>query len=348
MDHRERFYRTINRECVDRPASWLGLPMPEAHAGLFRHFGVASVDELKRRLDDDIHPVELPYHSPVSNAIYMAFNFARQGQLSEDKRTLTAPGFFADRSDPARVDEFDWPDPEKYIDPAECRAVVGAAPEDYAVLGVVWSANFQDACAAFGMENALLAMMANPEMFQAVLARITDFYLRANEIFYQATRGRLDAVLIGNDFGCQTGLMLSAELIRRNVWPWARKLIDQAKAHGLKVIYHSCGSISELIPDLIEMGVDAIHPIQALARDMDARKLHKAYGGRISFCGGVDAQEMLVGGTPAEVRAKVAELKSLFPTGLILSPSHEAILADTRPENIEALFDEARRVPVTA
>ena len=67
--------------------------MPDAHKGLFDYFGVNSVDALKAQLDDDVYPVELPYHSPTSDAIYAAFNFAKKGKPGEKERTLTAPGF---------------------------------------------------------------------------------------------------------------------------------------------------------------------------------------------------------------------------------------------------------------
>ena len=101
----------------------------------------------------------------------------------------------------------------------------------------------------------------------------------------------------------------------------------------------SCGAIRELIPDLVEIGVDAIHPIQALATGMDAEGLARDFGGKASFCGGVDAQNLLVNGTPADIRKRVMELKRLFPTGLVISPSHEAILPDIPPENVAALFE---------
>ena len=117
-----------------------------------------------------------------------------------------------------------------------------------------------------------------------------------------------------------------------------KKLIDQAHAYGYKVIHHSCGSIAEIIPDLIELGVDAIHPIQALATGMSAGDLKEKYAGKTSFCGGVDAQELIINGTPDEVYQRVLKLKELFPTGLIISPSHEAILPDVDPRNIEAIF----------
>lgn len=342
MEHIERFFATIERETVDRPASWLGIPDPKAYDGLFGYFGAKNLTEVKQKLDDDVFPVEMPYHSPTSNAIYTALNFAKKGKEKSDERTLTAPGFFEDYSDPSRINDFDWPDPSKYIDPEECKRIVDEVPKGYAVLGVVWSAHFQDACSAFGMETALVKMITEPEMFKAVIDRILEFYLQANEIFYSSTKGKLHAVLIGNDFGSQMGLMISPESLREFVFPGTRKLIEQAKSYGLKVIHHSCGSIYDIIPDLIDAGADVIHPIQALAKGMEPQRLKEDFGRKVSFCGGVDAQNLLVNGKPHEVREKVLELKSIFPTGLVISPSHEAILPDIPPENIEALFEAVK------
>jgi len=340
MDHIERFYRTIERKPVDRPATWIGEPVHAAIPGLLKYFGVESFIELKKKVDDDVYHVNIPYKSPTSSHVAAAFDFAKKKDLNHDyeERTLTAPGFFEDYEDPAGVADFDWPDPEKYIDPAKCLEAVKEVPEGAVAMVLAWSCHFQDACAAFGMETALVKMITEPEMFSAVIDRITEFYLTANEIFYKATKGHLHAVLIGNDFGSQQALMLSPELIRTLVFPGTKKLIDQAHSYGLKVVHHSCGCIYDIIPDLIELGADAIHPMQALAHNMDADRLSRDFGGKVSFCGGVDAQNLLVHGTPDEVATEVRRLAGLFPTGLIVSPSHEAILTDTPPANIEAIF----------
>ena len=339
MDHRERFHRTIRHEPVDRPASWLGLPVPAAEPALLRHFGVDSLDALRRLLDEDVYPIEVPYTCPPSNHIACAFRWAKVEHLDRpDDRTLTAPGFFEDYADPADVGRYPWPDPAKHLDREESRRRAASAPADRIRMGILWSAHFQDACAAFGMEQALVVMLTNPEMFRAVIDRIVDFYLQANEIFYEATKGSLDAVLIGNDFGSQTGLMVEPGQLREHVFPGTKKLVDQAKSYGLTVVHHSCGSIFPIIGDLAALGADVIHPIQALARDMDAVTLRSNFGPDVAFCGGVDAQHLLVNGRPEEGAAKVRELLKLFPTGLVVSPSHEAILPDIPPANIEALF----------
>lgn len=339
MKHIDRFLATISNAPVDRPASWLGLPVKAAVPALKKYFGVRSIDELKILLDDDIYPIEVPYNNPPLNHISSAFDFAKTKNLKNPEDvTLTAAGFFEDYSDPIDVDKFDWPDPEKYLDKEESLRRAKAANPDYARMGIMWSAHFQRACSAFGMEHALITMLMNPDMFKAVIDRITEIYLKANDIFYEATKGYLDVVLIGNDFGSQNGLMIEPELLRQFVFPGTKLFIDQAKSYGLKVMHHSCGSVFPVIDDIAGLGADIIHPIQALAADMSVENMKKHFAGKTAFCGGIDAQFLLVNGTPEQVRTRVREVVELFPTGLVISPSHEAVLSDIPPANIEALF----------
>lgn len=344
MNSIERFYATVERKPVDRPAAWLGMPDIYAQPALFEHYKVKDMHELKLSVGDDFYAIEVPYQSPTASAIYAAFDWYMDGNVDAEERTLTSPGCFQDAEELEDLDFFEWPDPAKYIDAEECRRRVEKAPEDKVLLGMLWSAHFQDTCASFGMETALMNMIANPEIYEAVDEKIMQFYLKANEIFYEATKGKLHAVLIGNDMGSQRGLMLSPEMVRRFIIPGCKRLVEQAHSYGLKVIYHSCGSIADVIPDLIEAGVDIIHPIQALAAGMEPDKLKAAFGGKVSFCGGVDTQDLLVNGSPEDVRNKVKELRNIFPSGLIISPSHEAIMPDVPPVNIQALFDEAQKL----
>ncbi len=339
MIPKDRFYATIRGEKVDRPASWLGLPVPSAIPGLLKHFRCSTLEEVKLQLEDDVWPVDVPYNYPPFNHVACAFDFAKRDASGKvDERTLTAPGFFEGMTDPADVDKFDWPDPAKYFDAEEARRRAKAIPDKYFRLGILWSAHFQDALSAFGMENALITMMMYPDMFTAVIDRITDFYLKVNGMFYEATKGYLDGILIGNDFGSQKALMVDPDSIRKYVFPGTKKLIDQAKSYGLVVIHHSCGSVFPIIGDIFELGAEVVHPIQALAADMDAETLSKNFREKGAFCGGVDAQNLLVNGTPEEVEKEVKRLLEIFPTRLVFSPSHEAILPDIPPANVEALF----------
>ncbi|MFP3090361.1 hypothetical protein LQZ21_08550 [Treponema sp. TIM-1] len=350
MNSLERFYATIERRPVDRPAAWLGIPSPQAQLGLFAEYGVDNLHDLKLAVGDDIYSVAIPYRSEYSASISSAFDWYLDGKARIANRTLTADGCFKDCETAEDLAFFTWPEPEKYIDPEECRRLVEQVPEDKAVLGVFWSTHFQNTCASFGMETALMNMISNPELVEAVDRKIVDFFLRANEVFYKAVCGaavkgkRLHAVLIGDDVGTQRGLLVSPDLIRRFVIPGCRVLVEQAHSYGVKVIYHSCGSVADVIPDMIEAGVDAIHPIQALAANMEPERLRSRFGDRVSFCGGVDTQKLLVQGTSEDVKNRVRELRKMFPTGLIFSPSHEAIQDDVPAKNIRALFEEAGRI----
>ncbi|MPN55951.1 hypothetical protein SDC9_203635 [bioreactor metagenome] len=136
--------------------------------------------------------------------------------------------------------------------------------------------------------------------------------------------------------------MISPELIREFVIPGAKQLIDLVHSYGVKAIYHSCGAIRRVIPMLIEAGADAIHPIQAMASGMEPFGLKQDFGTSVSFCGGVDTQYLLPNGSSNEVKAAVRNLREIFPTGLIISPSHEVIQVDVSPASIKAMFDEAQ------
>lgn len=345
MNSIERVIATIERKPVDRPAAWLGMPDYKAIPGLCEEFGVSTYHDLKIACGDDFYSVEVPYQSENASAIYAAFDWYQGGSnVDAEHRTLTADGCFKDAEEVEDLDFFAWPDPAKYIDVEECRRLVDDAPKDKAVIGMAWSAHFQDTCAAFGMQTCLMNMIANPEIVHAVNDRIIEFYLKANEIFYEATKGKLHAVLIGNDVGSQRDLMISPASVVEFIESGAKKLVDQAHSYGLKVIYHSCGSIVEAIPSLIRAGVDVIHPIQALAKGMDPANLKEKFNNQVSFCGGVDTQDLLVNGTPEQVKEKVKELRTYFPTGLVVSPSHEAIMDDIPPRNIKALFEEANKL----
>ena len=344
MNSIERFYATISHQPVDRPACWLGDPTPAAAEKLCKFYGVADIKELKRVCGDDFYAVEIPYHSPTCNAIFAAFDWYMNGtNVDTEHRTLTADGCFCNCEDLEDVEavNFPCPDPADYIDPNLCRQLVDEAPEGKTIMGMLWACHFQDTCAAFGMQTALMNMVAEPEMVHYVDDHIVEFYVKALKIFLEATKSKVHAILIGDDMGSQRGLMISPKLVSEFVIPGAKKLIDLAHSYGVKVLYHSCGSIVEAIPLLIEAGVDIIHPIQAKAAGMQPENLKAKFDGQVAFCGGVDTQELLPMGTPEDVRAKVRELRTIFPTGLIISPSHEALQDDVPPENVKALFDEA-------
>ena len=192
----------------------------------------------------------------------------------------------------------------------------------------------------FGMENYFIKMYEEPEIVQEVTRRVVDFYVEANDRFFAGLGDRADVMFFGNDFGTQRDLFLSPEKFREFVMPYFRKLIAVGKKYGKKIMLHSCGSIYRIIPDLIEAGVDILHPIQAQAAGMSAMEL-AVYKDRLSFVGGIDAQSFFVNATPEQIRQEVRRVRGILGPGLVVSPSHEEILPNVPAENVLAMAQAA-------
>jgi uroporphyrinogen decarboxylase len=170
---------------------------------------------------------------------------------------------------------------------------------------------------------------------------VCGFYHEANERFFSVAGRLVDGFFFGNDFGTQRDLICGPEHFDRFILPWFSRFIEQGHRHGYQVILHSCGAIFKVMERLIEAGVDCLHPLQAKAANMDAETLSRHFQGRIAFLGGIDTQDLLVNGSPEEVRADVRRVKRLLGPRLIVSPSHEAILPNVPPENVRAMAEAA-------
>ncbi len=135
---------------------------------------------------------------------------------------------------------------------------------------------------------------------------------------------------------------MSPELWRELVKPALKRVMDIGKANGLPVAFHSCGAIRAIIPDLIEIGVDVLNPIQCNCSGMDPLELKKEFGDRLAFMGGVDTQGVLPNGTPDDVRRATARLIEGMAAdgGYILAASH-TVPPETSDENIFAMYHEA-------
>jgi uroporphyrinogen decarboxylase len=339
MKHRDRFFATIENAPVDRPACWLGLPGSEAGSNLMQHFGVNSIDAVRKILHDDICPIEVPVNNLFSENNTSVRNQTRIRHFNSPlEKIIPSMDFRMNVNDVADPEMLILPDPSLIVDAELSKRRARAVDDHMARLGVLWSSHFQDACSVFGMERVLLSALVQPDKFKAILDRITKFYLGIGEIFFKATKGFLDAVLIGNDLGSQTGLLVDRALINDYIFPGTKMIIDQAKSYDLKVMYHSCGAIFPVIEDIINLGADIIHPVQTAAYGMELSELKTHFLKKVAFCGGIDTQFLLAKGSPVEVSTKVHELVNMFPTGFIVSPSQDSILPDIPPANIEALF----------
>jgi uroporphyrinogen decarboxylase len=189
------------------------------------------------------------------------------------------------------------------------------------------------------MESYMTKMCTHPEVVHAATDRVCRFYHAANERFFAAAGDLVDGFFFGNDFGTQQNLICSPDHFDEFILPWFQRFTAQGHAYGYQVLLHSCGSIHAVIGRLIAAGVDCLHPLQAGAAHMEARTLARDFHGQVAFLGGVDTQELLIHGTPAEVKAEVQRLEALLGPNLIVSPSHEALLPDVPPANIVAMAE---------
>lgn len=260
-----------------------------------------------------------------------------------DKRhDLGDIGVFADCESLQEVEEFNWPNPDYFDFSTVLDKITYAKSKNLAVLGGMWSPFFHIVADFFGMENYFIKMHTDPDIVHAVTKKVVDFLCKVNDQLLNQCGSDLSAGFFGNDLGTQLNLMISPENFNEFIRPYIRQIVAGIKKHNLKVALHSCGAIDRIIPALIEDGIDILHPIQALAADMDAQSLASKYGGKLTFIGGVDTQDLLPFGTPAQVREEVLRLRETFGEQFIVSPSHEALLSNVPFENVLAMAKAAK------
>ncbi len=191
-----------------------------------------------------------------------------------------------------------------------------------------------------GMEDAALDLVMQPDMAGEMIGRCAGFAAALAQAV--CNHYAIDWLWTGDDAGSQQSMLMSPELWRELVKPALKRVMDIGKANGLPVAFHSCGAIRAIIPDLIEIGVDVLNPIQCNCPGMDPLELKKEFGDRLSFMGGVDTQGVLPNGTPDDVRRATARLIEGMASdgGYILAASH-TVPPETPDENIFAMYHEA-------
>lgn len=331
MNSRERLRTIIAGKPADRCGFWLGNPHPDTWPLYHAYFGTSTQEELRLKLGDDFRWIPAGvYRHPQGRGLFDIPGKSAHG----------TPGPFADCEDPAAVDElYEWPNPD-YLDFESVLAALREAGPYYRASGF-WAPFYHHVMDLFGMEQYMMNMYLNPELVQAVTDRVCSFFHEANERFFDAAGDLMDGYFFGNDFGTQRDLICGPAQFDQFVMPWFRRFTEQAHARNYQVILHSCGSVFKVIDRLIDAGVECLHPLQALAADMEAQNLARSFKGRIAFLGGIDTQELLVNGTPEQVRAEVRRVKEVLGPCLIVSPSHEALLPNVSPQNVLAMAEAA-------
>jgi len=189
-----------------------------------------------------------------------------------------------------------------------------------------------------GTEQFLSDLVLEPAIAECILQHISHYYLTYNERVFQAAEGTIDIFFLGDDMGTQTGLWVSPKMYRRYFKERFRKYIELAHRYGMKTMYHSCGNVTALIPDFIDCGLDVLQSLQPAA--MDLERLKREYGKDLAFQGGIDIQEVMPKGTPAQVREHVKERVKMLGEGggYIFGTAHN-LLPDVPTENAVALFE---------
>jgi uroporphyrinogen decarboxylase len=337
MTSRELVCDIIARKPVPRCGFWMGNPHPDTLPVYCARFGVDSLEALHVMLKSDFRWItpqfmDSTYRHPQGKGIFDLWKY---------KKSLGEPGPLASCTTAGEVEDYDWPRLE-YLHFEECLETLRSAGPYYRASGF-WSPFFHDVMDLFGVETFMMNMHERPDVVRAALDGVCGFYYEANEKFFREAGGLVDGFFFGNDFGTQRDLLVSPSQLEEFIFPWFRKFTSQAHRFGYQVILHSCGSVHRVIGTLIGAGVECLHPLQALAGNMDAGTLGRDFGGKIAFLGGIDTQDLLVNATQEEVKREVRRVKSLLGPHLIVSPSHEALLPNVPPDNVLAMAEEAIR-----
>jgi uroporphyrinogen decarboxylase len=193
------------------------------------------------------------------------------------------------------------------------------------------------------MEQAFEDLILNQAVLEAALERIHWIHEAIIRHTLDEAADLIDFIYVAEDLGNQQSLLMSPQSFRRFLKPRLARMIELVHSYGVKVFHHDDGAIRPLLPDLIEIGIDVLNPIQWRCRGMDREALARDFGASLVFHGAVDNQRTLPFGTPEEVRREVEDNIRIFRNckGYIVAPCHN-IQANTPTENILAMYDAVR------
>ena len=353
---RERVLAAINHARVDRvPLMYRGLP--ETDAKVCEHFGLGHVDghwnELVERLGADL----LSGGSSMGRYARISPRYVGPADTSGSLFHLEyAWGIFPPRSSAETHTYIDWIDhPMAALTTVrEIEAYPSPRIEDFDFASMAIDPStrehalsstgrlnhvFMLSARLRGMDRLLMDMAAEPRLAEAVVNKVGEFAVEFNRRALAQLGDQLDHYVLWDDVAMQNGLIMGPDHWHRYLRKWYEALYADAKSYGLKVFCHCCGSLHDIIPTLLDIGVDILDPVQTSARDMDLRTLKQRYGRNVCWHGGIDVQQLLPHGRPSDVRAAVREAEALFGLdgGIVLGPSHE-ITPDTPVENILAIY----------
>lgn len=246
----------------------------------------------------------------------------------------------------AEIKDYVWPDPIAPGAVAGCRERAKKLKEEnrYAIVGdIVDSGIFEPAHYLRGFQNFLTDMLADDEITHYLMEQMLQFQCARQDQYLREVGEYLDIVFVGDDLAALQSPLMSPSLYRELIKPYQKRYFDFIKNRtNAKLMYHSCGNVVPLIPDLIEIGVDILNPIQVNANQMDTKYLKETFGNQICFCGAIDTNQIMPHGSIDQVRDEVKRrIEDLGPEGYILTAVHD-IQADVPAQNVVAMYRAAK------
>jgi len=361
MNSKERALRALKRDALpDRVPIQFDLSRPLLEAFSARHgiplrYSPSYYEDLKYRISaNDLRT------AMGSDCIVVGGGLAAGFELAEDEegyitnefgmKMRQGPLYMEVVESPLRgastladVEAYHFPDPHDPARYIQAEADIARYKDDYFIIGDCELTMFELSWHLVGMEKYMMDLALQEPYLEALLEKAHHWSLG---IATELARRGVDAIWFGDDFGSQTGLMMSPQMWRRAFKPLYAEIFHATKAINpdLLVIMHSDGAVADLLPDLIEIGLEVFNPVQPNVPGHDPRELKDRFGDQIAFFGAIDQQELLPRGSVAEIEADVREKIAILGEGggYMIAPAH-IIQADTSPESVEAFIAAAMK-----
>jgi len=337
---RERVLKTFRFEQTDRVPYDLmeGFTWPELMEYFRKEHNLETADEVFEFLGTDLRWVWMSYEGPQSEPAPPNAPEVKEQTYS----WAVARGPMADARTVDEVDPHAGADPAWWQPPdfAELRR---RWPDHALVFMPGWMPLFWGACLAFGMEAAMVNMVQRPELVEAFVRKRHEYYMDLLGRGLKAARGICDICWLGDDMAGQKNMLISPGLWRKFIKPSLAEQVQLARENDMYVLYHSCGAVRPILPDLIDIGVNGLLVFQTTAAGMDPESIAAEFGGRLAFYGGIDVQQLLSYGTVEEVQPRVRANVNAFADcgGYIVANSHHCVKT-IKGENIEAMCKAAK------
>jgi uroporphyrinogen decarboxylase len=336
VNHKERLLRAFRHEPVDRLPTQINYTAGMG-AKMAAHFGLAMA-ELPVFLDNHLIRVDLSFEERRSQDGQTRFDWWGAGHDTGEEGYYIRVSPLANSKD---LDAFAWPDPHASGLFEQASKVIQTDGAEYFIVPNLGFALFERAWSLRGLEQFLMDLALDPGWVGELLDRITEIQLVLIELYLELG---VDGAYFGDDYGAQKNLILSPASWRRLIKPRLERLFAPFRERGLPILMHSDGQIQSILPDLVEIGLNALNPVQPEV--LDHAWLHQHFGGALAFYGGISTQTSLPQGSPEQVRQAVRQCAGeLAPdgTGLLLAPSHR-MMTDIPLENVEAMLAAFRQL----